>query len=107
MIGFAKELVPLVKSGEKTLTYRLGTKYASLLIGDRMLAKDSSTGEPFAEIEITNKAIATFGELPTERDGHEKYQSKEAMRATFRKYYDQEVTDDSPIVIVGFKLVEK
>ena len=106
MIGFAKNLVSLVKSGEKVLTYRLGTKYANLQIGDKIKAKDSSTGKPFAEIEIIDKQVATFGELPINKLGHEEYQSKEEMKKTFQKYYDQEVSDDSPVIILEFKLVK-
>ncbi len=104
MIGFAKELVPLVKSGEKILTYRLGTKYSTLQVGERIEAKDSSTGEPFAEIEITDRQITTFGELPINRTGHESYQSREEMRKTFRKYYGQEASDNSPVVALEFKV---
>lgn len=107
MIGFAKNLVPLVKSGEKTLTYRLGIKYADLQVGDKIKAKDSSTGKPFAEIEIIDKQLTTFSELPINKPGHEQYQSREEMRKTFQKYYEQEVADDKPIVIIEFKLAEQ
>ena len=33
-IGFATELVPLVKNHTKVLTYRLGNKYDFLKVGD-------------------------------------------------------------------------
>lgn len=105
MIGFAKDLVPLVKSGEKTLTYRLGDKYDYLKPGDKIQAKDSSTNKPFAKIEITAKQTISFGKLPIDKPGHEQYKSKDEMRKTFQKYYEQEVSDDSPVVILEFKLI--
>lgn len=106
MIGFAKELVPLVLSGEKTLTYRLGDKYANLQVGEKIQGKNSSTGKPFAQIEIIDKQVTTFGELPTNKPGHEEYQSKEEMRKAFQRYYGQEVTDELRAVILEFKIIE-
>jgi len=103
-IGFAENLVHLIKSGSKILTYRLGDKYDFLKVGDVINVKDSSTGEVFGEVEITEKSSTAFKDLPIDREGHEKYSSKEEQRKTFEKYYDK-VRDEDKIIILGFKLI--
>ena len=104
-IGFAHNLVPLVKSGEKVLTYRLGDKWNFLEVGDHILTDDSSTNEVFAELEIIGKEVGTFGTLRDDRDGHEVYESPEQRREVFRKYYNREVPDDETAIIFQFKVV--
>lgn len=105
-IGFAEDLVSLVKNGSKTLIYRLGDKYDFLEVKDRISVKDSSTEKVFGEIEITEKSTTTFKDLPIDRKGHEKYLSKEAQRKTFERYYGK-VEDDDKIIILGFRLLDK
>jgi hypothetical protein len=106
VLGFASELVPLVRDGTKILTYRLGNKWDFLQPGDIIEAKDSSTGEVFAKLEITSKEKSTFGELQENREGHEEYQNKEEKRQAFEKYYQRPVEDSEPVTIVGFKVVD-
>lgn len=103
-IGFAPNLVPLVKNGTKTFTYRIGPKYEFLEVGDIISVKDSSTQEVFSKVEVTEKSFTTFSQLPTSRDGHESYQSKEEQRQTFKKYYGKEISDDEKIIVIGFKI---
>lgn len=107
VIGFAPELVPLVLSGEKTLTYRLGDKYSFLQVNDRILTKNSKTGRVFAELEIVSRETGTFANLRDDRDGHEMYRSTDERRKTFEKYYGREVYDDETAIILGFKVVKK
>lgn len=105
-IGFASKLVPLIKSGEKTLTYRLGEKYNFLDVGDQIYACNSATDEKLALFKIVGKEKTTFAELPLDREGHEIYKSKEAQRKQFEKYYQREVVDGETAVILEFKVVE-
>lgn len=105
-IGFAKELVPLIKNGSKALTYRLGDKYKFLKVGDRIKVKNSSTQENFAEVEINEVSTILFKNLPIDKEGHEKYSSKEEQRKRFEKYYPGEVKDNTEVVILGFKVVK-
>lgn len=93
-IGFAPALVPLVKSGQKTKTYRLGDKYDFLTVGDVIQTNDSGTGQVFANLKITDKSYTTFRDLPITEDGHEIYKSKEDQRKLFEKYYGREVKED-------------
>lgn len=104
-IGFAKNLVPLVKDGSKVLTYRLGDKYNFLEIGDVINVKDSLTEQLFGKVKITEKSATTFKDLPIDREGHEKYESKEEQRKIFKKYYG-EVKDEDKVIILGFRLLD-
>lgn len=106
-IGFAEELVPLVLDESKTLTYRLGDKYDFLQVGDEIAARNSETDEVFADLEITLKEKGTFSILRDDRDGHEVYRSEEDRRQTFERYYGRPVTDDEPVIILGFRVVKK
>lgn len=102
ILGFASELVDLVKNGTKTLTYRLGDKYDFLKPGDIIKTKDSSTGEVFGELNINEKSACLFKDLPIDRSGHETYESKEAIRQTFERLYNRQVSDDDKVIILGF-----
>jgi uncharacterized protein YqfB (UPF0267 family) len=104
--AFADNLVPLILNNSKTFTYRLGDKYDHLQTGDVCRIRDASTREPFAVIEILNKSTVRFADLPIDRKGHEPYPSKEAMRQTFESYYQHPVTDDEPVLVFQFKMIE-
>lgn len=105
-IGFAANLVPLVKNGSKKLTYRLGEKYAFLKPGDKISTKDSSTREVFGELEIIEVEKTTFNDLPIDIDEHEKYASKEEQKKVFETYYPGEVKDESVVIILKFNYAE-
>ncbi|MBI5140394.1 MAG: ASCH domain-containing protein [Candidatus Vogelbacteria bacterium] len=66
-IGFATELVPLVKNRTKVLTYRLGDKYNFLRIGDIIDVFNSGTGEIFGKLKIIKKERTNFVSLPLNR----------------------------------------
>ncbi len=103
-IGFAPKLVPLVKDGSKTLTYRWGDKYDFLNVGDTILVRDSSTDKVFGEVKITEKSYTTFTDLPLDREGHEAYPSKERQREIFAQYYGRPISNADKILILGFEL---
>ena len=105
-IGFAHELVELIKDGTKTLTYRLGDKYNILNIGDQIAVLDSSTYEAFGIIEIADKSFANFIDLPINRSGHETYKDKDDMRKIFSGYYKQSILDHYKFLILEFKVIK-
>jgi hypothetical protein len=105
-IGFAPDLVDLVKSGQKTTTYRLGDKYDFLKIGSVIKTKNSETGEVFAELKIVNKFYTTFKDLPITDSGHEPYDQKEEQRKVFEKYYGREVKDDEKVIVLKFTILK-
>jgi hypothetical protein len=106
VILFHPDLIPLIESGAKTLTYRLdddGLDY--LAIGDRVEAVDAFTDQAFAQLEITGKESTTFGQLPTDRQGNVTHSSKEKQRIVFQGYYGREVKDSDRVLILGFRLI--
>jgi hypothetical protein len=105
ILGFAENLVPSVKDGSKTLTYRLGFKYAYLKVGDHFLVENTATHIPFAEIEIMSVSQASFQDLPIDRPGHETYESKEGQRKIFEGFYGTRVKDEDPFLVFEFKVV--
>ena len=104
-LGFAQSFVPLVKERTKTLTYRLGQKYAFLQRGDRLMAEDSSTHTVFAEIEIIGVSKMAFADVPIDRRGHESYASKSEQRKVFEGFYKRPVDDAEQVLIIEFKVL--
>ncbi len=105
-ILFAPDLVPLVRAGSKTLTYRLDDDHLGfLMVGDRIEAEDSASGEVFAELEIVEKRYTTFGELPIDRKGNVAHRTKEDQRAVFKGYYGRDIKDSDRVLVLGFRIV--
>jgi len=104
-IGFASNLVPLIKDGTKTLTYRLGEKYDFLKVGDFIDVRDSEDDKVFAQVEITETSETLFKDLPIDRKGHEVYFSKDEQKETFKKYYGKDLKDEDKILVLGFKVI--
>lgn len=105
-IGFASNLIPLILNGSKTLTYRIGSKYSFLTVGDEIMLKDSKTEKKFAKVKITERSLTTFKELPIDALGHEVYSSKDEQRKTFEKYYGKRINNSEKILILGFKMIQ-
>jgi len=58
-------------------------------------------------VEIVEKSYTSFGELPIDRQGHEKYSSKDEQRKVFHQYYGKDISDEEKILVLGFKLLEQ
>lgn len=109
VIPFAPELVDLILSDEKVMTYRYnGTgKYEYLNVGDEINIQDQGSGEIVAPGVVTDKEKTTFSELPLDRPGHEPYASKDEQREVFSGYYaylGREIRDDDPFLVLGYQL---
>lgn len=105
-LGFVKNLVPLVLSGEKTITWRLFNHH-QLGIGDQISLVNSDSREEFAQAEIIKIDEKKMGEIEDKDfDGHEKFKNKEEMIATYGKYYYPEKVNENTLVkIIKFKLL--
>tara|TARA_Y100000034_G_C6664819_1_gene291594 strand:+ start:163 stop:486 length:324 start_codon:yes stop_codon:yes gene_type:complete len=104
-LKFREKLSEKILSGEKTSTWRL--------FDDKNLQQDEivsflvwETKEEFAKAKLVDVKETNLGEL-TEEDweGHEKFNSEEQMYQTYSKYYLQEVTKDTIVKIIKFKLI--
>lgn len=105
-LKFDKKLVPLVKSGLKTKTWRLGNDKA-IGIGDCILLQEAGGVEPFGRATVTSVKETTFREL-TDADcqGHEHFCSQREMLTTYSGYYGSRVTAGTALTVIGFRLTD-
>lgn len=106
-IKFSPGLVPLVLGGEKTSTWRLFDD-KNLSVDDNLEFVNKETGEVFGYATITKMWEKKLGEVnDIDLDGHEKFSSKEEMIETYRKYYGNEVNEDTVVKIIHFTFTQK
>lgn len=105
-LGFVKELIPLVLSGQKYISWRVNDD-KDLSANDTIQLVEMITREPFAKAKIISVKNTTFGKLtPDDRDGHEKFTSEKEMLDTYSGYYGQKITADTPLKVIKFKLIQ-
>ncbi len=100
-MGFHESLVPMVKKGEKTKTYRLTDKN---FIPSQIVPTDNSqTNEKFGFLRIKSVTKKTVAELDPQEAGHEKYKDAADLMATLQGYYPAlKVTKESPVWVYEF-----
>lgn len=104
-LKFRPNLAELILAGEKTTTWRLFDD-KDLSEGDKLDLINKETGQMFAHAAISSVREKTLGEVEdTDFDeGHERYESEEAMYEAYRSYYGDQVGPDTPLKIVSFSL---
>jgi hypothetical protein len=102
IIKFAHDLIPLILNGTKVKTYRYDNKYRDIRLGATYKVIDKQTGEYVCDVVTIAKKYSTFGNLPLNDEGHEKYESREAMRKQFSIYYGKLIHDDEPMTIIEY-----
>jgi hypothetical protein len=106
-LKFSKNLIPSILSGEKTTTWRCFDD-KDLKEGDEVLFLEHETKKPFAKVKLVEIKEKTFKELNEEdREGHEKFKNDEEMLKTYSEYYKTEITPDTPLKIIKFKILIK
>lgn len=103
-LKFASNLVSLILSGEKTVTWRLFDD-KELKAGDALEFINKETGDKFSQAEILfirEKRLDDIEE--TDYEGHEKFDDKEEMFETYRRYYGNKVNGDAIVKIIRFKI---
>lgn len=109
VIGFSPELIPFIKSGEKVLTYRFGSKYDYLKPGDKVIIKDTVNNKVTGKAKVVSKEWTIFSKLPLDIPGHETYENKEHQRKVFSGYFaylGRKIKDDDPFLVLGFQLTQ-
>lgn len=105
-LGFVQELIPLVLSGEKYITWRSIPDDKDLSVGDIVECVEAKTLQPFAKIKLITVKITTFGNMTEDdRNGHEKFSSEKELYDTYSRYFGQNVTKDTPVKVIKFKLI--
>ncbi len=96
--------MPLVLSGEKTSTWRLWDD-KDLQVGDKISFLNSETKEEFTLGELVEVFEKQFKDLNKDGwSGHEKFSSEKEMYDSYSKFYSREVTSETFVKIVHFKI---
>ncbi len=106
-LKFKPDLVSKVLDGSKTTTWRIDDD-KDLQEGDEIVFLNSDTKEKFAKAKIVYVRSKKLGEVEEQDfdEGHERYESKEAMIESYRSYYGKDVTLDSDLKIIKFAILE-
>lgn len=104
-LKFRHHLADEILAGRKTITWRLFDD-KDLKLGDKVELLYWETKEKFADAEIIEVREKKLGEIE-EKDfeGHEKFENREEMLETYRKYYGDKVDWNTAVKIIKFKLL--
>lgn len=106
-LKFSKELIPDILSGKKSVTWRCFDD-KNLEEGDEVIFLDYQNKKPFAKSVFDKVKEKTFKELNEEdKKGHEVFQNDEEMYKTYSDYYKTEITPDTAVKIIRFKILNK
>ena len=104
-LKFRKNLSELILKNEKTSTWRLFDD-KDLKEGDIVQFLVWETKEEFANAKIVNVIEKRFKELEEkDLEGHEKFNSKSEMYATYSKYYNKNVDENTIVKIIKFEII--
>jgi ribonuclease HI len=108
-LKFDHELAKLILAGEKTSTWRLyDDKDLSvnddIKIVDKVDPEDSKTWQVIGQGKVVEIIEKKLGDVTDEdMKGHEAFSSRDQMLSTYKDYYGERVTFDTPVKIVFFK----
>ena len=93
-----------ILEGVKTATMRLFDD-KDLKEGDELELINSDLGEVFSKATITEVVYKKLNEIDdVDLDGHEKWENKDEMLQSLKKYYGDKVDWDTMVKVVKFKL---
>lgn len=93
-----------ILEGVKTSTMRLFDD-KDLQEGDRLELLNSDSGEIFSRATITEVISKKLDDVDdVDLDGHEKWDNKDEMLQSLKKYYGDKVNWDTMVKVVKFKL---
>lgn len=107
------DLATQIREGKKRTTWRLYDD-KDISVGDKVLLIDKKDGdkpetwESMGVAHVTQVTEKRIRDLNTDdREGHEKYNSKDELLTTFKRYYGDRVTLDTPIKVIKFTYTHK
>lgn len=104
-LRFAKDLVPLILSGEKVSTWRLWDDKA-LAVGDVVDFIEQHSNRHFATAKLTKVIEKRLGALTVEdTQGHEQFESAEKMYETYTRYYGRAADQNTLAKLIWFELM--
>ena len=100
---FSDPLPDLVLSGKKDTTWRIGHDDVTI---DNVLSLCRDDGTEFARAKPKWIKSTRFGYLTEEdKKGHESFSSDEEMYRTYSRYYNINVTPDTPLNVIKYELL--
>ncbi|HBT75226.1 TPA: hypothetical protein DEB29_04465 [Candidatus Wolfebacteria bacterium] len=102
-LKFRPYLIAPVLSGEKYITHRLESK--AVKVGDLVPLINWASKEQFGLARITKVVKDVMKNVSETQDGHEKFKNRKEFYATYAKYYNKVVDDDTAIWMYHFELV--
>jgi len=91
-----------ILAGRKNVTWRLFDD-KDLKVGDNVELLCWENKEKFADAEIVEVHEKTLGKIEEKDfDGHERFESREEMLETYKKYYGDKVNWNTIVKIVKF-----
>ena len=94
-----------ILEGVKTSTMRLFDD-KDLQEGDELELINNDFGEVFSKATITEVIYKKLGEIDdVDLEGHEKWDNKDEMLESLKKYYGDKVKLDTMVKVVKFKLI--
>jgi len=104
-LKFRRHLAEEIIAGSKTVTWRLFDD-KDLKVGDKIELLYWETKEKFADAEIIEVREKRLEDIEEEDfEGHEKFENREEMLETYKKYCGDRVNWDTVVKIVKFKLL--
>lgn len=96
-----------ILEGVKTATMRLFDD-KDLQKGDELALVNSDSGEVFSRAMITEVVYKKFKEIDdVDLDGHEKWNSRDDMLRSLKKYYGDKVDEDTMVKVIKFELINE
>lgn len=107
-LKFKHELAQMILAGQKTSTWRLYDDKDisvddSIKIIDKVRPDDTKSWKIIGEGTVNQVVEKKLSDVTAEDlKGHENFSSKDEMLQTYREYYGQRVTFDTPVKIIQF-----
>ncbi len=103
-LKFVPELADMIRRAEKFTTWRLFDD-KDLQLGDVIDLYELGYDRPFGRARVSSLVERPMGRLTDEDwEGHEKFESDEAMYATYSRYYGRPVGPETMIKVLRFEL---
>lgn len=103
-LNISEPLPDMILRGKKDTTWRV-TDY-DVHVGD-VLVLCHNDGREFGRAKVRWVKETAFGEFTAEdKKGHEKFSSDEEMYATYSRYYQKQITPQTRVFVVKFRLLK-
>ena len=105
-LQFSEPLPQLILDGLKDITWRINDKKDITI--DDVLSLCYNDGREFARAKVLWVKETRFGYFTGEdKEGHERFSSDEEMYATYSRYYNMEVTPETEVKVIKYRLISQ